>query len=74
MVQKRGRARAEKSNYTVIAEASSTSKAREETNLVHEAMMLEAVQEVQNMQMCKIEEYDVQVSCIFVIIIVRVLQ
>ena len=73
MVQKRGRARAEKANYIVIAEATSTSKVREETNLIHEAMMLQAVQEVQNMQVCKREEYDMKVSCIFVIRIVRVL-
>ena len=62
MVQKRGRARAKESNYTVIAEATSESRAREETNIIHEEMMLEAILEVQRMQADQKDQYDAIVS------------
>ena len=62
MVQKRGRARAKESNYTVIAEATSESRAREETNIIHEEMMLEAILEVQRMQTDQKDQYDAIVS------------
>ena len=66
MVQKRGRARAKDSSYANIAEATSTSKVREERNLIHEAMMLEAVSEVQEMQIYRREDYDMKVRLIVI--------
>ena len=58
MVQKRGRARAKQSEYTVIAEESSQSKVREKINIIHEAMMQEAIVEVQELQEHRREEYN----------------
>ena len=50
------------SKYTVIAEESSMSKVREKINLIHEAMMHEAIKEVQELQELRNEEYNKMVS------------
>ena len=57
MVQKRGRARAKFSEYAVIGEESSGGRLREKINIIHESLMAQAINQIQDMQEMQREQY-----------------